>query len=90
MTFKGIQKYSELKEMQFLPLGVVLKSGKQEASILDKFYCIYKTGMPLGHCPNKRKNIIDAIVSANGISDFDSPAKSQKINRSYKTSSSKF
>ena len=43
-------------------------------------------------CPNKRNDIVDAIVSvsANGISDFDSPAKSQKINRSYKTSSSKF
>ena len=33
-------------------------------------------------CPNKHNDIVDAIasVSANGISDFDSPAKSQSEN----------
>ena len=43
-------------------------------------------------CPNKRNDIVDAIVSvsANGISEFDSPAKSKNRNRSPKTSSFKF
>ena len=33
MTFKGNQKYSKLKEMQFLPLGVV------RITVLKSFSC---------------------------------------------------
>ena len=43
MTLKGIQKYQELKEMQFLPLGVVSRSlpALRISTLIQKFTAFF-------------------------------------------------